>query len=723
MNTLPTDYEERVYAGVLGKIIGVYLGRPFEAWTNQRIERELGEVHYYVHEKLGVPLVVADDDISGTFTFLRALPDHLLSHGISAEQIGKTWLNYLIENRTVLWWGGMGVSTEHTAFLRLKNGVPAPQSGSIETNGTVVAEQIGAQIFIDGWAMVCPGDPEKAVALARSAGSVSHDGEAVIAAQVLAAMEAMAFVEGDIQTLIRTALTYIPKASLVHQMITDILAWHEEYPGDWRTTFHKIEEKWGYDTYGGGCHVLPNHAIIILSLLYGENDFQRSLMVANTAGWDTDCNSGNVGCLMGIKNGLEGINKSVDFRGPVADRLYLPTADGGRCVTDAVRETYEIVNIARALQGQKPITPEHGMRFHFQLPGSFQGFHLENSLEAQGTAILENVGAEGFDLSDVAADARFLAIRYAGIGPGREARVVTPTFLPPEMLNHSGGYHLTASPSLYSGQLVRARVLADNKNRRSCSLRLFIRVYSGENDRLEILAGPVHQLASGDAANLQWELPDTGGRPIAEVGLMVTGHSGSGSVYLDWMGWSGAPKVTFRKPDDGGTAWRRAWVNAMDEFRRWGIQKGMVYAAVQNQGTGLLLQGESSWQDYTISTVARPHLAEAFGIVAAARGLRRYLAVRLDRIESGGIARLILQHDDIETELDEMACDWDLYEDMPLSLTVGSDGRVVAQVGTGEACLSLSGTVSSEQARGSAGMLVRVGHVQYGPVSVERVEL
>ncbi len=45
------EYAERVYAGVLGKIIGVYLGRPFEGWSNERIERELGEVHYYVHEK------------------------------------------------------------------------------------------------------------------------------------------------------------------------------------------------------------------------------------------------------------------------------------------------------------------------------------------------------------------------------------------------------------------------------------------------------------------------------------------------------------------------------------------------------------------------------------------------------------------------------------------------------------------------------------------------
>jgi hypothetical protein len=35
--TFPRDYAERVYAGVLGKIIGVYLGRPFEGWTHEQI--------------------------------------------------------------------------------------------------------------------------------------------------------------------------------------------------------------------------------------------------------------------------------------------------------------------------------------------------------------------------------------------------------------------------------------------------------------------------------------------------------------------------------------------------------------------------------------------------------------------------------------------------------------------------------------------------------------
>src|SRR5687768_1165944 len=219
---IPSDNTERAYAGVLGKIIGVYLGRPFEGWEHDRIISELGEIYYYVNERRDLPLknntlVVTDDDISGTFTFLRALPDYGNSLDLTPAQIGQSWLNYIIERRTILWWGGMGNSTEHTAFLRLKHGIEAPRSGSMALNGKVVAEQIGSQIFIDGWAMVSPGDPEQAADLARRAGSVSHDGEAIYGAQVVAAMEAQAFVESDINKLIDTAVALIPKDSLIYR--------------------------------------------------------------------------------------------------------------------------------------------------------------------------------------------------------------------------------------------------------------------------------------------------------------------------------------------------------------------------------------------------------------------------------------------------------------------------------------------------------------------------
>ena len=56
-------FREQIYAGVLGKIIGVYLGRPVEGWSYDKIRETFDEVKYYVHEKVGVPPAVALPDV------------------------------------------------------------------------------------------------------------------------------------------------------------------------------------------------------------------------------------------------------------------------------------------------------------------------------------------------------------------------------------------------------------------------------------------------------------------------------------------------------------------------------------------------------------------------------------------------------------------------------------------------------------------------------------
>ncbi len=670
--TLPHDYTERVYAGVLGKIIGVYLGRPFEGWSYERIMAELGEINYYVHEKLDVPLVVTDDDISGTFTFLRALPDYGNSLALTSAQIGQTWLNYLIEKRTILWWGGMGNSTEHTAFLRLKHGIQAPESGSIALNGKVVAEQIGSQIFIDGWAMVAPGDPARAADLARRAASVSHDGEAIYGAQVIAAMEAQAFVESDINKLIDTAVTFIPKDSVIYRLISDIREWHVEIPHDWRMTRDLIAAHYGYDKYGGNCHMVPNHALIIHALLHGEDDFQKSLMIVNTSGWDTDCNSGNVGCLLGIKNGLAGIdNYGPDWRGPVADRMYLPTADGGRAISDAVTETIHVVNIGRALAGEAPLAPKNGAQFHFELPGSVQGFMSEASIEAGGVATVENVSGQS------KLGTRSLAIRYQGVATGRSARVATPVFTPSRQVADyfsQRGYALLASPRLHAGQTVRAAVGAAAQNGQAVQCNLYIRLYGAE-DKLEIRRSEPVTLAAGSHHEFTWRLGDTGGAPIAEVGVEVSSATrADGTLYLDYLTWDGAPNVTLRRPDYdtgyrrfGGAQtsdmWRLAWVNGVDQYDWWWPE---AYRIVQNEGRGLLMQGSREWTDYQVSASVTPHLAAAAGIAARVQGMKRYYALLLC---AEGKVRLVKALDG-DTVLAEQDFDWQLGGTYELSLAV-----------------------------------------------------
>lgn len=644
---LPNDYLERVYAGVLGKLIGVYLGRPFEGWTYQKIMEELGPIEYYVHERLNQPLVVTDDDVAGTFTFIRALEDYGIKPDLSAEEIGKAWLNYIVEERAILWWGGNGNSTEHTAWLNLKKGVPAPHSGSTATNGQAVAEQIGAQIFIDGWAMVAPGQPELAAKLAEQAGKVSHDGESVYAAMLWAAMEAEAFGSSDIDHLIDTGLKQIPKESLIARLIADIREWHKAHP-DWHDTRQKIQDKYGYDKYPGNCHVVPNHALMIMSVLYAPDDFQKAQMIVNTSGWDTDCNAGNVGCLLGIMNGLDGLSEGPDFRGPIADRMLISSADGGNSINDAVRQAYFLATLGLQLAGRPSLeAPKNGAQFHFSLPGSQQGFRVVSGLDAASAVSVGNIEFEG---------GRALTVDYEALGPSQAAVVTTPTFSPREMLDMRT-YDLMATPLVYSGQKVKARIKGDTGNRGAVEARLRIRVYD-EHDQLRDIDSTPVKIEPGVEALLEWTLPDTGGQPIAELGILMTGTGkrADGRLIVDYIGWDGAPNLTLKRPAGDGDFWRMAWVNGASFFSK---RFPAAFRIAQNRGEGIIIHGTRQWTDYQASGQVMIHLGNYGGLAVRAQGLRRYYGARVTRDGKMQIVRVrdedtkVLAETEFKTEFEK----------------------------------------------------------------------
>jgi ADP-ribosylglycohydrolase len=697
---IPNDYLERVYAGVLGKLVGVYLGRPFEGWTYQKIMKELGPIEYYVHERLNQPLVVTDDDVAGTFTFIRALDDYGVSPDITAEDIGRAWLNYIVEERSILWWGGNGNSTEHTAWLNLKRGVPAPASGSIETNGATVAEQIGAQIFIDGWGMVAPGQPQLAAKLAEQAGKVSHDGESVYAAMLWAAMEAEAFVNSDIDHLIDTGLGVIPRDSLIAKLIADIRGWHREN-ADWRATRQRIEEKYGYDKFPGNCHVVPNHALMIMAVLYAPDDFQRAEMIVNTSGWDTDCNAGNVGCLMAIRLGLDGLEAGPDWRGPLADRLLISSADGGNSINDAVRTAFYLGNLGRRLAGEAPLAPpKDGARFHFSLPGSVQGFRPQTGLGLNPLVRTENVEFE---------DSRALAIGYEALGPGQVAAVVTPVFTPPEVRNMRT-YDLMAAPLVYPGQVVKARLVADRANKGKVTARLRLRVYDG-HDELRDLDGEAVVLAPGEEGVIAWTLPDLDGQPIGEIGvaLAAEGRRADGRVLLDYLRWDGAPNVCLHRPAGDGDFWRMAWVNGVSFFSK---RFPPSFRISQGRGEGVILTGTREWTDYAVESTVVVHLGNYGGIAVRAQGLRRYYGARLTR---AGMLEIVRVRDEAEEVLGATRFRLEFEKAIPMRVVVeGAEIRATA----GDATLAVRDDSPLALADGAVGLLISEGALSTNEVRV-----
>lgn len=715
----PEDYAERVYAGVLGKIIGVYLGRPFEGWPYERLTQEFGEVEYYVNDVLKQPLIVADDDISGTFTFLRAMEDHGFSPDLTAREIGQSWLNYLIEGRTVLWWGGLGNSTEHTAYLRLKHGMSAPASGAIETNGQVVAEQIGAQIFIDGWGLIAPGDPKLAARLAKEAGSVSHDGEAVFGAQVVAALIAAAFVEPDIDKMLDTALAQIPADCLIAKMIGEIRGW-VALDQDWRVTRQRIQDNYGYDKFGGGCHMIPNHALIILAILYAPDDFSRALMIVNTCGWDTDCNSANVGTIMGVRVGLAGINANHDWRGPVADRILIPTAEGGGCVTDAVQQAVRVLRTAYGLAGRQYEAPKGGARYHFAFPGAVQGWMAIPTNLGQPTTHVANLACPD-DPSH-----RYLAIHTYDSGAAQVAGAYVGTFFQPDELNR-GGYGLYGSPTLYAGQQVTASLFLDPASP-SVRARLAA-IYYGRDAKASAVAGDWVALAPGKPSEVAWTVPDTEGRPVYQLRLefQATAAGDGATVYVDFVKVTGTPDaylfgqgpagdIWAQKPGD---EWKKAWVDAVSSVSGSEEAGSNGLRVIQNEGTGTLSIGTGDWKDYRFEVAAVPHLAEAFGVAVAYRGLTRHVRFLLHR---DGTARLRVVEHDSTAEIATGKVDFRL--DQKVELAVEWTGQYVRCLVNGAepfAPVALPFAPSG----GGVALVVMEGRVAFGaarvrPVAAER---
>jgi ADP-ribosylglycohydrolase len=606
-------YLEKVYAGVLGKIIGVYMGRPFEGWTHDQIISRFGEVVRFENQTVGAPLVLTDDDIGGTFVFIRALEDYGFDPTIEASAIGQTWLNYLVYKRTILWWGGYGNSTEHTAYLRLRSGIKAPASGALELNGPTAANQIGAQIFIDGWALVSPNDPVQAVSLAKKAASVSHDGEAVFAAMVIAALESLAFEETDFGRMFDRALSFIPKDCLVAKLTSEIREFHGR-ENDWREARAWLDREYGYDRYRGVCHVIPNYGLIVMSLLYGGGDFRRSLMIVNTSGHDTDCNAGNVGCILGIRNGLAAIEACPDLRWPHRDLLYLSSADGGRCVSDAGREALYLANVHNRISGKPMILPKDGARYNFELPGAVHAFDLvsENGLgraEICNTPLPDRQG-------------RGLEMKFDS---AETILVGTPVF---SLESRITQYETQASPSLYPGQVIQCAVMAGKELHCPVVVRPFVAAF-GAGDISSRYFGPETTLGAEDKAELEWKVDIDPRLIIWQVGLqLASSQAQRGRIWLSRMDWGGTPSAIFRRMRKDDRWWKDAWVNGVDE---WGVQFPESYRLSQNEGTGLIIQGAREWRDYAAHAIITPFLAEGAGIAVRVQGMKRYYALLLCR--------------------------------------------------------------------------------------------
>ena len=312
-------YYNKVYGSWIGRVAGDFVGAPLELRPIKTIQRRYGEIDYYPKK---INLNYVNDDEMYEIIALISLEKYGLD--LTAKDIALEWVNLLKYDKAVF-------TAEKVALNNIRSNVFPPKSG---IHNNPYFDFIGAQMRADIWGQIAPGCPDIVKHYCVMDGSISHAEIGIEGEVFVALLISNAFFENDIKKNMEHALNFLPNehSSLYTQTVKKALNLYEQNPNDFRKAREVlINEYWSrikeelinkeliseterisiLKGMESKVHVLPNIGIIILSLLYGAQDKEdplgRSICVAAMMGYDTDCNCGNIGAILGAQLGADKI--------------------------------------------------------------------------------------------------------------------------------------------------------------------------------------------------------------------------------------------------------------------------------------------------------------------------------------------------------------------------------------------------------------------------------
>lgn len=280
------EYLDKVHGCFIGKAVSGTIGAPFEG-VKMPMELEFSPDL--------IDLTLPNDDLDLQVLWLDVV-----------AQKGINFTSYDLLDRFVNY---CRYAPGEYAVMRknYNKGIYPPLSGKFCND--YYTEGMGCPIRSEIWACLSVGNPSLACELAGRDGCLDHYGESIIAECFMASIEALAFFESDIPTLIDKALTCIPSQSKFCGLVNDVVGWCKN-SGNMKEVLSKILYKYGHPDC---TNMFQNMGITIAALLLGECDIIKTTMLALNCGFDTDCTCATSGALIGLIRGAEYLEKHHGF--------------------------------------------------------------------------------------------------------------------------------------------------------------------------------------------------------------------------------------------------------------------------------------------------------------------------------------------------------------------------------------------------------------------------
>lgn len=264
----------------LGKSIGGTLGLPAEG--------EMKRLNFSFYDPIPTS-APPNDDLELQLVWLH-LVENVQSTELTQSDFAKAWIDHIH-----YMWDEYG-----RCRWNLRRGISPKNTGTFENP---FHAGMGSPIRSEIWACLFPGDLDSAAHYAALDASLDHGTEG-IAGEVLFAVMQSAVISGKgIEEAIAGAVDYLPSGSETARAVEWVCDSHRLNMGAW-TCWEELLNKYGNENF---THAPLNVALTIWALLYGEGDFEKSILLAVNAGYDTDCTTATVGATLGLILGPEGI--------------------------------------------------------------------------------------------------------------------------------------------------------------------------------------------------------------------------------------------------------------------------------------------------------------------------------------------------------------------------------------------------------------------------------